>query len=752
MAGKESSTPSRRSDGRSKHLYEREQYRYLLIGNPNYFGNVPDSVYEPVVPITNSTTYEEIVCVGLQPQLDRLEGVVHVKLGSGYGGDLCGGGTPEYVRFYLSFDGGSTWQDQGVTSFTAYDLPGDKPLEYGVSLAISPSKKFCFIEHIVRVRAILSWNSQPPPNTPSFTPVWGNVLEASVQIDPLSFFPFKDLLAQAEIEIPKQLLPVLEGAPLAAAAPPKALSGVELHELYQKKDVPPLRYLFREVIERAAPREFVEPAGLLPPALPFPVPPSPIPPFPEPPPEPIPPPPPPDMVDIIPGLDLSDLIDKLQQTDGDTTYEELRCVGLNPNGDVLNAVLTVKLSSGYSGDLCSAGSREYVAFWIDWGSGWTYAGTTSVGVHDIGAIPPGGLSYAVMLPLDVSTKVKACTEGAVTARVRAILSWQTAPPSGNPDWVPTWGNREETIVHVRPGDPFTGDYRPYLESVGGVAVCSIDQATGLASGERPFGGWLTVTGFIINPPDLASPNPLKYKVWVRPLPGGAWQPLANSFGISVIEQTGGLPVGYTDTQSVDGGGFYTYKEDPNPAGGGWRLVTNRVLAQWLTADPMTGMWEIKVEAKDPATNTMYSAGTILCVADGTTRTNVKVRLDEVRPTAAVSITGVSSGGGPVEPAEDCITLSPGVTIHGQYSSWDQHFGHLTLTVEPSGPASGATVNPSSRSYPSVPTVGESGTWTLDTTGMDPCGYIVRLWVRDRTIVSGSGAGWQNTASVGFCLE
>jgi hypothetical protein len=86
-----------------------------------------------------------------------------------------------------------------------------------------------------------------------------------------------------------------------------------------------------------------------------------------------------------------------------------------------------------------------------------------------------------------------------------------------------------------------------------------------------------------------------------------------------------------------------------------------------------------------------------------------------------------------------------------YSVSDEHFGTLALDVEPAGPAHGAAVNPPSRSYPIVPTLGENGDWTLDTTGMDPCGYVVRLRTWDRTIVSSNG-GWYCEDFVGFCLK
>ena len=43
-------------------------------------------------------------------------------------------------------------------------------------------------------------------------------------------------------------------------------------------------------------------------------------------------------------------------------------------------------------------STEYVAFWMDWGSGLEYVGTASVRVHDV-TVPAGGLRYAVFLPI-----------------------------------------------------------------------------------------------------------------------------------------------------------------------------------------------------------------------------------------------------------------------------------------------------------------------------------------------------------------
>src|SRR5712692_8024965 len=50
----------------------------------------------------------------------------------------------------------------------------------------------------------------------------------------------------------------------------------------------------------------------------------------------------------------------------DTRYEELTCVGLWPERNLLEATLVVKLPFGFLGGMCSHGSYEYIRFFIDW--------------------------------------------------------------------------------------------------------------------------------------------------------------------------------------------------------------------------------------------------------------------------------------------------------------------------------------------------------------------------------------------------
>lgn len=714
---------------RPEYLRERTRFRALLVGNPNYFGNLVESPFKPILKITGNTTYEEIGCVGFHPQHERLEAVVYVKQPFGYGGDVCQPGTPEYVRFFISFDGGATWSDQGMESFTAHDIPegteGAKRLEYDLSRTINPPNRLCLFENVAKVRAILSWNAPVPPD-PNFVPIWGDVHDTWINIDGRKLFPFGDLVAELDLQIPPEIAELIDPAGPVTTVAPKELSLPELAQLYKGTDVETHRFALPElhklVNQPAISTNLTAGLGL--------------------------------------GLDFGDLAEILFPTDGNTSYEELECVGFNPTLNVLAGVIRLKKASGYSGGPCTAGSREYVTFWADTNTNGTFEtclGTAMVTVHDISTMPKEGLELSVFLPMDVSKLRRPCAEGPVVVPIRAILSWQVAPPCFNPNYVPVWGNREETLIEIPAGRrPLPGEFLPYLYSVCNVASCSIDPVTGLATGDRPFGAGLNIEGEIPAALALGTDDTLKYQVSVRPLDPvpGVWQRLTNSFGVTVTGGVGFWASSSPLTQDVDGDDFYTYREYGTPPGP-WRRVTspNRTLAVWNSA-PNEGRWEIMVIAKDTLTNIVYAAGTVECVVDGSTRTNIVVRLDQKVPVVALAITGFSENGGPVQPAIDCATFVQGMTVHGTYSVADEHFGTLTLTVEPAASANGATVVPPQRVYGApdfVPTTGEAGTWSLDTTGMDPCGYTVRLHAWDRTIV-GCGGPWRDEVFVGFCLD
>lgn len=731
---------------------ERRLFRELLLKNPNYFGNIKVSPFELVKKIKNNTTHEELKCIGYNPHLEQLEAVVFIKKDYGYNGDICSSGTPEYVRFYVDWNNDGNWVDVGMTSFTAYDIPSDKPLEYDVTLKLSPKEKSCKIENLPKVRAILSWNNPPTPKDPDFSPVWGNVAEAQIQIDVLKRMLIGELMKMAKVELPEDLLTTVDLSQPASMLELQEVSLAELKEIYQDKGVPAHRFGFSHVqklmVKPVMIEELVKPG----------------------------------FAGVFEGLDIDipDMIDNLLKTDGDTHYEELDCIGFNPDESTLTGGITIKRPFGYSGDLCKKGSYEHVAFW-EWDEieqMWSYLGTASVNVHDIKNITRSGLQYSVVLPVDLSHRHRPCTSGASVVRIRAVLSWQTLPSTTNPHTIPTWGNREETTIHVKPGPTPSDEPIPYLDGVGSMAVCSINQGTGFATGgsagtavfvasDSPFGGTVTITGFIDNAPKLVMEgieDPVKYKIFTRPYEPtkpdaeNPWQPLANTFKVWVNEQTGpGVPPQQRKlTQKIDSDGYYTYLEDIH--GSAWRkYAVGNILARWVTSG-LTGLWEVKIKAKKPD-GTIIPGGAIGC-PDGSTRSIAKVRLDNERPFADITIDGYQRGSDPtVHPAEECGTFRIGDVIFGEYTATDQHFRAIHLSVQPDpNPALPWHAKPKPdpmgpTTYPAIPTGGVMNhDWKLDTKNMRACGYTVRLWTEDRTIVNSGYIGWERGDYVGFCLE
>jgi hypothetical protein len=326
---------------------ERVHFKQLLLAN--HFGTFPIGEGKPLLPALGNKTYEELMCVGYQPQFKRLDAVVHIKQANGYSGGICTAGSQEYVKFFISTDGGVTWSDKGTVSFTVWDVPGTKPLEYDATFYIDLKEACCKKENLVLVRAILSW--EVPPGGPNDPVVWGNSIDATIQVEPIQHGSLAELLNCFEVPLPiDKLPPLLDVNQTVKFATPKQLTLKELHDAYQHTKVPPHRYLLAHAQELLAkPASLTE--KLTTPGF-----------------------------QVFPGLkniDLSKLIAIWIDPQGDQTYEQIGCVGLNPYTNELVATIDVKLSSGYSGNLCSQGSYEYVAFWVDWqdGSGWHYINT-----------------------------------------------------------------------------------------------------------------------------------------------------------------------------------------------------------------------------------------------------------------------------------------------------------------------------------------------------------------------------------------
>ena len=702
----------------------RRKFRAFLLANPNYFGNLQNSPFTPKFPMSFNTTYEELGCVGYQPQFRKLEAVVYLKQNGGYGGGLCSPGTQEYVRFYLSYDNGATWQDQGITNFTAYDMPFDGRLEYAVTLDINPPERICFTENLPLVRAILSWTDMPPANTPDFPPVWGNVKEVRIQIGAWKLPDLDAFFTHAKLKLPPVLEALLDTKQPVALLKQQPLSAVQLFERYKGKDVPPHRFLHKQLANTLTQPQIAQLAG-----SPFGI--------------------------SSTAIDWASILDLYLSTDGNTSYEELTCIGLEPKDDLLVGVIKIKLPNGFSGGLCEFGSQQYVAFWIDYGSGWNYAGTTSVTVHDISNVPADGLHYAVFLPVNLTAHRKPCDKGPVTARVRAILSWNTPPPPANPNYKPVWGNREETLIHIKPGPDVDGQV-PFLSSVGDVAEINIDGNgkangstihTGLACADSPFGGRIVMSGLVSNP----TPG-LRYRVMRKPH-------LASDIAyVPMTTEPGGLDLflnefdGVNWTQTLitihaDSAGWYPYEDYSfNHA------IEKHVLHVWYSTAGEDGhTFDMRIELDTDNDGVMDSHGNV-----------VSVLVDNTPPDVALDINlGVGV---------QCADFALGAIFSGHYTATDAYFGSFSFEIQPSGPPNYPThgVLPAPPGGSSVfygggiadPGVA-GGVYTVNTGvvagppsvgPMDPCGYAIILHVWDRTNVNSGGGHNYDKRSVGFCLQ
>ena len=678
------------------YAHERATFKGLLLGNPNYFGNLVESPFKVVLPLSGNTYYEELACLGYQPQRECLEAVVYVYQPVGYGSDVCGAGSTEYVRMYLSFDNGATWQDQGMSSFRAYNVPqgteGGKRLEYAVSLAVSPTSKLCFQNPLILARAILSWNNPPPPNAPGWTPVWGNVRDATVFVEPRRFIFIHEFLDSAKAKLAPQLAAIVDPE---AQLPTlnESLGAVELSGLYRNKGVPAHRFAYKELAAFLS-----GPATLSAEAF----------------------------QSIYPNIAIDPgVIGALFPVEnGDTTYEQLTCIGLDPNApDQLVGIIRVKKGSGYSGGPCTNGSAEYVTFWGDFdadGSYETCLGTASVAVYDVSPTPPGGVYFAVRLPVDLSQYRQSCELGPKVVGIRAILSWGVAPPCANPNYVPVWGNREQTLICIP-----TIEQEPagHIAILGGIPVSKINNAGSLA-------GFTTADAvFATNnlPPDsLGRPCPFGGRVSVQGAPIDGYSYIVEVSPDALVW----TPV-LTDLDVTDQyGNVSKHKADPSTKRFAYLAFTSNVnglLAEWDTSGD--ALWFVRLSSFD-------GSG----VLQGTD--THRIQLDNTAADASIAI---ASGTG------DCGKFPTGTLLTGNFVATDLNLGSYSLSVAPAvNPAGVGVPSPSSGLVNTAPAP-TGDTWTLDTTGMEPCGYIIQVVAVDRTIVNSQSVGHVSSGSAGFCL-
>ena len=158
-----------------------QRLRALLLVNPHYFGNVSSSSFKTVLNIQEDTTYESLSRVSYDPLRQQLCAAITIRQPNGYSDNVLNNGSEEFVRFYVSYDEGLRWLDQGMLLVNVFDASTSKPRSYEVTQLIIPLEDVPS-GIVPRVRAILSWNLPPPTLAPDWKPVWGNVVESSIRM------------------------------------------------------------------------------------------------------------------------------------------------------------------------------------------------------------------------------------------------------------------------------------------------------------------------------------------------------------------------------------------------------------------------------------------------------------------------------------------------------------------------------------------------------------------------------------------
>ena len=689
---------------------ERESFKLMLLSNPNYFGNLAESPFKPVKSMCCNTHYEKLVCLGYHPQRKQLEAVVHVYQPSGYGTDICGPGTPEFVRFYLSFNNGATWQDQGMTGFQAHNIPegteGRRRLEYAASLPADTPAKFCWLDPLIKVRAILSWNDPPPANQPNWSPVWGNVRENTILVEPRRLIPLLEFVKVVEatpITLPAPVaakslplpLPIEKIVDLDQAIPTKvkSLDVAELAELYKDKGVPVHRFAYKEMMALVSGQTIANAQSI-------------------------------SLLQKEIGINPDVMEQFKPKTDGDTSYEELTCIGLDPNiPDAMIGVIQVKKPAGYSGGPCTDGSREYVTFWADFDGNGTFEtclGTADVQVYDVKDTPPEDIHYAVRLHVDLEPYRQSCKKGPRVVRVRAILSWNTPVPCADPNKVPRWGNREETLINI---GPVALEPPCKIAVLGNIGVGYIDDVTGFTTSGAKYADLPT-----ISPDEFGRPCPFAGEINVIGLPVPGW-----SYMVEVSPDNVMWTPLVTDLDLIDeyGNPSVVNKADPVTKRYNYQPFSQNVtnlLAIWDSIGD--GKWYVKL--------TVYDVGG---VAQGTD--SHVIHLDNTWPDRSITIT---TGPG------NCGKFPVGTLLEGKFVAYDDYLKKFTLSVAPNVNAPLIGIPNPKIGYVKTGMVPGDDDWELDTTGMIPCGYTVHVNVWDRAIVDSGHGHHRRHTSVGFCLE
>ncbi len=682
-------------------LSDSEKSRQLFLLNP----------YTKLIKFnTNITNWEQVTCAGYNPYYQRLEAVVNIKQATGYSGNLCSNGSTEYVRFFVDFKDGSGFQDMGIANFKVADIPDtpaapQHPISYLAFLVINDKKYRKFLECnkavIPTLRVVLSWNSVPTSD-PNQNPHYGNHIDVDIQLARKWKIWWKDIVELAKIN---DFAPIIDPEFEIELKEPYIENTDLLFKLNAGSDVPAHRTFYSTIgaklnstIDFSKATSFLDISSL-------------------------------DKFNI----DINKFYDFFNGAGkkADVGFEQLTCIGLNTLTDRLGAVIHIKRPTGYNGNLCTKGSREHVAFWADWNNDGTfdqYLGTVSLNVHDISNIPREGLFYTVQLPVDVTNRLRECSDPNII-RIRAVLSWESLPSTINPNLLNHWGNFMDALVQLRPKHRRGSGIHSAIHYVGNVDRFSIDPISHLHNAgsasiynNRPWGGSINFKGVIDR---NGFGGIIKYRLLVKKStdPDTSYMPVSTSETFSLDDIF--TPAGAFPDPQTNADGWYIYKQNPNIG----LYNTNSLLATWNASGKDDGTYTIRFVHTDEFSNEVIADQFTIMVCN----TGMSIS-----PTANL-VVDFSKDLDLVIDGGDChsyTSANPGIL--GHLRAIHPYFAWWSLELQPTSHTHGAVPAPVSRSHSAIGDIGDNNAiWNLDTTPLDPCGYTVSLHVRSRVILNSS---------------
>lgn len=147
------------------------------------------------------------------------------------------------------------------------------------------------------MRAIFSWNNPPPANLPNWLPVWGERQDATILVEPRPFPPWPECLKWARSSCRRNCW---RRSTCKRRLRPsrKALALPKSARLYREQDIPAHRFALKEIMGFVASPTTLD-AGKF--------------------------------SELLEGVKLDpSIVDLIFPKDGDTSYEELTCIGLDP--------------------------------------------------------------------------------------------------------------------------------------------------------------------------------------------------------------------------------------------------------------------------------------------------------------------------------------------------------------------------------------------------------------------------------------